>query len=299
MPGQLNFWPGEAGPAIRWSVTRGKRFRDCLRRYYYHHYASAKNKNHEAFVLKHLSNRYSWTGNAVHEALEYALKALRDGRVLGVDDVVNQATKRMRTQYLESVKKRYREKPGVAFGLFEHEFAENIAKETWAGCQIQAERCIRQAMDLPLWGLLRDLKPENWFAVETMRSFRLRAGSVIVKPDLAYRDPDGCVVLVDWKTGKPRPEDDRMQLGVYGLYAQQAGWGEPLVGVLAYLDNVLLDEQPVDVHVLETTKITIEQSMTHMRAVLRNGHAHEEDFPRTDDLRMCGMCSFKRICGRE
>ena len=59
-------------------------------------------------------------------------------------------------------------------------------------------------------------------------SFHVGDVEVFLRMDLAYRDRDGRVVIVDWKTGRSEGRFNEVQVAGYALYATEKGWvGDP------------------------------------------------------------------------
>ncbi|MGC4001199.1 MAG: PD-(D/E)XK nuclease family protein [Anaeromyxobacter sp.] len=123
--------------------------------------------------------------------------------------------------------------------------------------------------------------------------------------DFAYRDPEGRVQVLDWKTGKERGVD-HTQVGIYSLYAQQK-WSVPpeaVTGGLIYLvggggaERVSVSADPAS---LEGCRTAMRDSIAAMRAALvdpaRNA-AVEDAFPRHEQREACRRCPFRRPCGR-
>ena len=68
----------------------------------------------------------------------------------------------------------------------------------------------------------------QWLALEDLVSFHVGDVEVFLRMDLAYRDRDGRVVIVDWKTGRGEGRFNEVQVAGYALYATEKGWvGEP------------------------------------------------------------------------
>ncbi len=311
MSEQLFLWPDEqSGDRLSWSLSKDKRLRDCLRKYYLQHYVSrggsqptASPMARETFVLKSLRNRHMWVGEVVHEMIELALIAMRRGDGAPVEALVERGTRRMRAQYAESVQRLYRERPATACGLCEHEYQEAIPREEWKRQRDRMEQCLRNLFAMPLLAEVQNTPVWRWLALESLASFELDHATVLVKPDFAWRDAADRVVMVDWKTGKPRPEDEKLQIAVYGLFAQRA-WGlksEQMLGKVAYLETGELHEFVVDRQALNEAEAVIRASLKQMRALHADGMEPKyrwQSFPMTDSRATCGFCMFRRLCER-
>ncbi|MBC7793116.1 MAG: PD-(D/E)XK nuclease family protein [Clostridia bacterium] len=303
----MDLWPEDVVPGrLTWSVTRDKRLRACLRRYYLHHFASrggggqkSTRESRELYLLKHLRNRFMWVGETVHEMVELALNAFRRGDEVPVDQLIDRGTRRMRAQYSESVQGIYRDSPNTKFALFEHEYREDITRDEWKLQRDRMAACLRTFFALPVVQTIRKAPVLQWLAVESAASFELDGATVIVKPDFAWRDTEGRVVLVDWKTGKPRQDDERLQLAVYAAYAKRA-WGvapDFTRALVAYLET----GDVIELEFTDTDLVWGESMIRDSVKTMRELGAYDTDaarFPLTDDLKQCGFCSFKRVCGR-
>ena len=311
MTDQLYLWPeDQPGDRLSWSVSKDRRLKDCLRKYYLQHYvshggggANASPESREAYLLKYLRNRHMWVGEIVHEMVELALGAFRRGDSVAVDALVERGTRRMRAQYAESIQGVYRDRPAQACGLIEHEYREEVSRAEWKRQRDRMEQCVRHFFALELVTKLQHTPPWRWLAVEALSSFDLDGATILVKPDFAWRDDGERVAVVDWKTGKPRPEEEKQQLAIYGLYARKA-WGragDHLVGTVVHLEPGESTTFDVDEADLAAAEATIRASVKEMRALHSEALAVPlawVRFPMTDDLATCGYCAFRRLCSR-
>ncbi len=125
--------------------------------------------------------------------------------------------------------------------------------------------------------------------------------------DFGYRDGEGRVHLLDWKTGKERGVD-HVQVGTYALYARQK-WSVPEDGVaggLVYLagNGTSAGERvtvAADAAALEACRSEMRASIAGMKAALEDparNLAREETFAKKEDREGCRRCPFRRPCGR-
>jgi ATP-dependent exoDNAse (exonuclease V) beta subunit len=63
----------------------------------------------------------------------------------------------------------------------------------------------------------------NWLTIEDLVSFEVGSVPVFLRMDLAFRDREGRVVIVDWKTGRGEGRFNEIQLAGYALYAARQG----------------------------------------------------------------------------
>ncbi len=119
---------------------------------------------------------------------------------------------------------------------------------------------------------------------------------------LAYRNREGRVVIVDWKTGWSEGRFNEVQLAGYALYAAERGWvGSPeeIETELAYLAIPRYVRRSVDQRKLEAARAFIRKSAGTMKSLLVDplaNRARLEDFPMVDRPGVCRRCNFRRLC---
>ncbi len=300
-----------------WSKSRHEKFAECRRAYYLHYYASwggwdalAPPRARELYTLKRLSNRFSWGGSIVHDAIRGALQRLRNGHALDRGRLVERMHGVMRTDFAFSRDRRYwREKYRKEFvGLVEHEYGEPVAAEAWKQNWDNVKAALEWFFDSRWVPLARGLERRAWLEVDLMdfdRSvFFLDGVKVFAVPDFAFLDADGRPHVVDWKTGRAREGYDDQVLG-YALYLHHR-YRLPLAGMratLVYVNDGVEQTVPIEAGPLEAFKAKFTQSVAAMREALADPAANvprpEDAFARTDDLLACARCPFRRPCGRE
>jgi len=127
------------------------------------------------------------------------------------------------------------------------------------------------------------LHTEEWFDV------RIAGIKISGRIDRIDRAPDGSVVIVDYKTGKARSQDDAddsLQLSIYAMAAHQK-WGYG-VSELAF-HNL---EGNVSV-VSKRTEFQLEQARERVLAVVRN--IADGNFKPKPDF-YCNFCAFRGLC---
>ena len=300
-----------------WSKSRHEKLAECKRAYYFQYYRSwggwesgAPKEARELYLLKKLGNRYTWAGSIVHETIRESLLAVRSGRTLAPDAIIEGAHKQMQRDFNFSKRGGYRtERYRKEFaGLVEHEYQEPVANDEWKANWQTAKAALSWFFASRWVEVARGLEPKQWLEVDVMdfdRSiFHLDGVKVFAVPDFAYVDHDGTPVVVDWKTGKAREGYDEQVLG-YAMYLSSR-YGLPLAKIRAAL--VFLNagtEATVHVHddAVAGFKQHFKQSVEAMRALLVDPAAnqpHPEDaFPMTEDLSVCAHCVFRRSCRRD
>ena len=213
-----------------WSRTRDNIFQECRRRYYLHYYGSwggwdpgADPAIRALYVLKQLGTRHMWAGRVVHEAVERALQALRDGHVLSEASLIDDTVRQMRQEWKGSRDGVYREAPKRP-GLFEHEYGVPVKPGEWQALREHVVRCLRNFHRLPLLADIKRTPVERWILLEDIGSFPWEGTRIVTAPDFGYWSRDDRLQLVDWKTGGGGTGAS-LQLGGYALYASRSsGW---------------------------------------------------------------------------
>lgn len=307
---------GDLQNDFSWSKSRHEKFSECRRAYYYTYYGSwggwdapQGSPVRELYVLKKLSSRWQWAGSVVHEAVKQLLDRARAGaEPWPLERVLEQTRRRARAQFTTSREKGYWRERSRITGLTEHEYADPVKDEEWKRLYEEViDGSLRALHASPLLGEILATPRERWLTVDELDSWTFEGTKIWAAVDFAYRDADGRIVLLDWKTGKER-EADHLQVGTYALYAQQK-WGVPPEGVVAALvylapaagaPAVRVDVK-ADEATLETCRQEMRASIGAMRALLpdpRRNAAEVADFPQLEDRAGCRTCPFRRPCGR-
>jgi hypothetical protein len=298
-----------------WSKSRHEKFSECRRAYFYTYYGSwggwdapAGSPVRELYVLKKLSSRWQWAGSVVHDAVKQVLtRAKATGDLRPLEEVLDQTRRRARAQFATSREKGYWREKSRIVGLVEHEYAEPVADAEWKRLYDQViEASLRGFYASEVLEELRRTPRERWLTVDELDKWSFEGTTIWAAVDFAYRDQDGRVNLLDWKTGKAR-EVDHVQVGTYALYARQK-WGAPPDGVVGGLVYLAPDGGPavrVDVKAdeatLESCRQTMRGSIGAMKQVLADPARNQaviEAFPQIQDRDACRRCPFRRPCGR-
>ncbi|HZZ86306.1 MAG TPA: PD-(D/E)XK nuclease family protein [Anaeromyxobacteraceae bacterium] len=295
-----------------WSKSRHEKFAECRRAYYYAYYgawggweAPAGSEVRELYVLKQLSSRWQWAGSLVHDALKQLLRrAQATGQFAPVDELVARTRQKARAQWSVSREKSYwRERKPVGC-LVEHEYGDPVTSEEWKRL---FEEVVAGSLEgfyrSPTFALLREAPRADWLTVDELDSFAFEGTKIWVAIDFAYRDRDGLVHVLDWKTGKERGVD-QTQVGIYSIYAQ-GKWKlapEQVVGGLVYLgaggEEVAVRADP---ETLRGCEEKMRGSIAGMKALLDDAPANRASlrcFPQLEGAASCRRCPFRRPCGR-
>ena len=279
-----------------WSVSRHDTFASCRRRYFYSYYAASEDP--EIYRLKKLSALPLWAGSVVHETIERFLKTRDALPVPEEQDAIIRAAvhEEMLTGW------RLSESGSPGFRLFEHEYETPVDQEDKRIVVNTVMRSLRAFFRSPTLREALAVGRERWLTVEDLVSFEVGDATVLLRMDLAYRAPDGRVVIVDWKTGRGEGRFSEVQLAGYALYAARQGWvaaPEEIETELAYLAIPRYVRRKVDARKLDAARAFIERSARNMKSLLLDpvaNLARLEDFPMIDRPRVCRRCNFRRLC---
>ena len=279
-----------------WSASRHDTFQSCRRRYYYSYYAS--HEDEEIKRLKKLSALPLWAGSVVHDTIEWFLKkhdALpsKEEQDALIRRVVHTG---MLSDWRES------ELGSLRFRLFEHEYDQPVEQEDKRLAVEIVMRSLQHFFRSDTLAEALALGRDRWLALEDLVSFHVGDVEVYLRMDLAFRDRDGGVVIVDWKTGRREGRFNEIQVAGYALYATERGWvssPEEITTELNYLVVPRATRRPVDVKKIEHARSFIARSARAMKELLVDpleNRARLEDFPMVDRPRICRRCNFRRLC---
>ena len=286
-----------------WSVSRHDSFNSCRRKYFYSYYAS--NDDPEIKRLKKLSALPLWAGNVVHETIETFLKSHDAIPSPEAQDAIIKAAVHgdMLASWRQSEQGVGLDEAGaLRFRLFEHEYQTPIDADDKKLLVGIVMRSLRNFFRSDVLREIMALGRERWLTVEDLVSFEVAGVPVFLRMDLAYRDKDGRVVIVDWKTGRGEGRFSEVQLAGYALYAAQQGWvqsASELRTELAYLAIPRYVRRTVDQKRLDHARSFIARSASNMKALLLDPVANLgrlEDFPMIERPTVCRRCNFRKLC---
>jgi hypothetical protein len=299
-----------------WSKSRHDKFGECRRAYFNTYYGSwggwsapASSPVRELYVLKKLSSRWQWAGSVVHDAIKQLLtRARASGDLWPLERLQEQTRAKARAQFAASREKSYWRESSRIVGLTEHEYGEPVGDADWKRLyETVIDGSLKAFFQSEVLEEIRRTPRERWLGVDELDHWFFEGTKIWVAVDFAYRDSEGRVHLLDWKTGKERGVD-HTQVASYALYARQK-WDVKPDGVLGGLVYLVQEEgRPAertsvaaDEATLEACRTLMRGSIAEMRAVLvdrEKNAARVEDFPQTEDRSRCARCAFRRPCGR-
>jgi hypothetical protein len=279
-----------------WSVSRHDSLSSCERKYFYSYYAAVEDP--EIKRLKKLSALPLWAGNVVHETIENFLKT--NDRIPSVteQEALIRATvhERMLGDWRDS------DAGSLRFKLFEHEYQVPVGPDDKKIVVGTVMRSLRNFFKSEILTQAMAAGRERWLTIEDLVSFNVGDVTVFLRMDLAFRDLEGRVVIVDWKTGKSEGRFNDVQLAGYALYAAEQGWAkapEEIVTELAYLAIPRFTRKSVDQGRLDHARAFVVKSAGKMKSLLLDpvlNLAQMEDFARIDRPQVCRRCNYRSLC---
>ena len=294
-----------------WSVSRHDTFSSCERKYFYSYYAAVIDP--EIKRLKKLSALPLWAGSVVHEAIEAFLKTHDTIPTVTEQEALIRATihERMLGEWRESEGAESEGRPResaagdggtLRFRLFEHEYQVPVGPDDKKVLVGTVMRSLRNFFKSETLGRAFAAGRSRWLTVEDLVSFHVDDVEVFLRMDLAFRDAEGRVHIVDWKTGKSEGRFNDIQLAGYALYASEQGWvrrPEEIVTELAYLALPRYVRKGVDQQRLDQARLFVTKSAGRMKTLLMDpllNLARLEDFARIDRPSICRRCNYRKLC---
>ncbi len=298
-------------PEFSWSQSRDAIMQDCLRKYYYHYYAShngwlgdATDSQRQAYLLKQLSNLHLVLGSAIHEmAHEVIVKTLERQSIATTDEWIRTIKDRLNRAYVESKKQDvWRRAPKKSTMLHEIYYGENKLPDSLvkliAG---KIEPCVRNVFACETFREITTQQGIEIVEAEQMKTTPFDDERMYVIPDLVYKRADGSYVIVDWKTGKEYEQNEDQTL-LYAMYAIEH-YKVPIDKVEIRLEYLLTGTHktiaPNQAKMEETrqwVRDSIEQMKRLMENELQNKPLDESFFSAKPDRFKCGGCNFCEIC---
>jgi CRISPR/Cas system-associated exonuclease Cas4 (RecB family) len=279
-----------------WSASRHDTFASCRRRYYYSYYAAVEDE--EIKRLKRLSALPLWAGSVVHDTIEWFLKKHDTLPPPEEQDALIRRVVHtgMASDWRES------EMGSLRFHLFEHEYDVPVEQEDKRIAVNTVMRSLRGFFRSDTLQEALAVGRDRWLALEDLVSFHVGDVEVFLRMDLAFRDADGRVVIVDWKTGRREGRFSEIQVAGYALYATEQGWAtspEEIATELNYLAIPRAVRRGVTQKGVDHARSFIRKSAGSMKALLVDpveNLARLEDFPMIDRPRVCRRCNFRKLC---
>ena len=298
---------GKLKNEFSWSKSRNDTFRQCHRKYYYSYYGhwggwefDAPDEVRQIYILGKLKNRFMWAGGIVHNSIRNVLEETKSGRVPLMNRLIELTREQMRHDFESSKNKMYWQDP-KSCALFEHEYDVEVKEERWKDLWNHVETCLQNFYSSDIFDMVRNIDFSLWLPIEEFQSFPFEDTKINVKLDFAYKDTDGGVTIIDWKTGKSELAGSDVQLACYTLFAINHWNVSPeKVKTIEYnLHHKRGITNRLDTGEIEEIRGYMRKSIKEMKALLVDpveNIASKDSFAKTIDKDTCNSCNFKRVC---
>ncbi|HEY3782563.1 MAG TPA: PD-(D/E)XK nuclease family protein [Fimbriimonadaceae bacterium] len=314
---------------FNWSHSRQELYERCPRAMFYEYYPWGETAPHEDILalFKRSTSVPLLTGTIVHDFISIAL---RNFKTTGgeIEDLIPAALRR----YNQIVKRsldvatlvRKGLKPHGNAVMFMHHYEDGHPREELEEFGRTLIRdSLAQFQTSATWKAIKKTEPRRWESINTTSDqqpyfeataamgFKAAVGVRIYTAfDLAVRDDDDNIIIIDWKTGMRTIKSlatARRQLSAYALWAISKG--RPLSKVkvhVAFLkpgqrwspksvseDQIQEALARIDTQVgREKSVILEEKDETRKKAYFANA----KEFPARPGLRVCGNCKYRHVC---
>ncbi len=293
-----------------WSATRARTFQECRRKFYYRYQVAPGGKRadadaaaREAYRVKDLIGVEAWAGELVHDILLQILQRWRAGRTCGEAEVGELAHKLLSRRFRDSQwywdahPDEFPKRPPL---LDVHYFKDGaVSRDRANALKDLVTNSLFSFLRSELADRIRVCGPSSWLPIDRNAAARLPGGLLIlVKPDFAFRDGEQLRIL-DWKTGRPDPFWESVQVICYALYAQEK-WHHPLPQIdprIVHLHpQFRISEAEFTPERLHDIQLFVRETYEEIAATLDSTGPVEQRFPICDDGRRCRWCQFRGLC---
>ncbi|MEZ5307839.1 MAG: PD-(D/E)XK nuclease family protein [Pyrinomonadaceae bacterium] len=282
---------------LGWSHSRYNTFTTCKRQYYYSYYRKYDPETAlRANVLHRLTSVPLEIGTITHELIESILRRMKKS----VDEID-------RGRFTEFAIRKSRE---VVEGK---QFQEVYYGEK---AEIDFDREIFSFVSKAMVNFLES-DFLDWIKAEALAE----AETWVIEPDgygecriddmkayckVDFMFPiDGKYFVYDWKTGKRSPKH-KEQLWGYAAWVHfhfGASFEEIRPAVVYLLpeykvEEISLSEFEID-ELSDRIRRETEEMYSYLSEVEKNKPKPKSEFPMTENLKLCGYCNFRELCGRE
>ncbi|MBL8027511.1 MAG: PD-(D/E)XK nuclease family protein [Fibrobacteres bacterium] len=289
-----------------WSNSRYDTFNRCRTEYFFDKVVSKNGwdsrnctkTEREAFILKNTRNRYAWSGDLVHTAIEDWVDSFRKGSVIDRDTILSKTDTVMRQQYRDSRDQKYRDKPKKHNGLVEHENSLEIPDSEWKSIHDNVKTCLINFFYTDLHKSITSVGVEGVIRPERLDSFMLGDLKVYARPDIAIKSKHS-IRLIDWKTGKANDDND-LQMVYYALYAVKK-LKYPIEAIetdLIYLRENINKSVVVNREILQNAEDFILSTHSEMAEFEKSVSKETSvtDLSPATSSNTCRLCRFQKIC---
>ena len=310
---------GELINTFTWSFSADEAFNTCRRKRYWGKYEmwngwskSAPEIKRKAYMMTKIQNRYSIQGVAAEDSIMWVLKEFQKGNTPTAEEAYEAVAKPYLNKcWKESRDQLWRSSPKKCCNLQEHYYGSDDVSADWIKGTIETvKRCINNFID-QIYPRLSHVTIENEVHVDTVQNasepehFRYEGIKIYSIPDYVYKE-NGKLHIVDWKSGKMKPEH-RYQLGIYGLWGCEVHGYKPedIILSLEYLSLNERIELPFSDEYRQEILQVIGTSVGEMSEYLKDMDREKnipiprEEWELAENTYVCKFCNFFELCKPE
>lgn len=303
-------------PEFSWSNSRASLFADCQRQYYFNYYAHWKGNEEgasklakEVWALKKFATIPQWTGNVVHDTIAESFIRFKDkGETATLEELFDSALDKVE-KAIEDTKTGKWKTDKEAVRLFEIERDGCISPKSDADIEKRIFVSLTAFYNSDIRPYLLSIDPKDWLSIDERNTMVINEIPVIAAADFAFRDHDGEVFIIDWKTGNEKKDAIQQQLLVYADMAQRLWNAEPdkirLVGVFLAEDARISQYELGNAKEMqESFHKRMKESVEGMRSLVVNGDlcknvpVDSEKFKIAKQKKACIFCQYKDLCNQ-
>ncbi|WAC05858.1 MAG: PD-(D/E)XK nuclease family protein [Methanoregula sp.] len=266
-----------------WSFTKHRVWNRCQRQYYFEYIApyvkSAPVVNPEKIRwLKNFTSKFVVQGQLIHDIIDKQIQLHCENKPMDLAEAMNAFSKKVSL---------YKNVGGETFT--EYHNGEKITDSFFAAIDENGKVCLKIFFEKwPGYNSRECLRHEEF------DHFSIGDIGVTVKVDFVGKQPDGTLVLTDWKTGRDDDEyETELQMAAYVLWAKEYyKMSSDEIGTeLVFLKTGITKPYAFFDEQLRGVQEMIPREFAAMNASYEYG-----DFPARPSQRECLSCRFAEVC---
>jgi hypothetical protein len=309
-----------------WSVSKGKMFNQCQRKWFYYEKIASATSNDplrkEAHLLKQLQSISAWRGSLVDSVIaEKVLPSLRNHIVPGKDEIFSFADELIHKQLQFGCEVKHREEgltkssTGNTYcAFYDLEYNNGLNDDSLDTAKREIKKALSNLLDS---NLIQKIAKENEYVI-SQRSLRFHLAGIPVTstPDMVVFFLEQPPQIIDWKVHAFGNSDAWLQLGTYSLALSRVNPHKDFPESFKTYINKPESYKLLEYQLLKNVQrhyslnhadiLDIEDhiflSASQMKNMLNEKKSNELDFSLFKTAyrpQICGRCQFKKLCGTQ
>lgn len=300
-------------PEMSWSLSRHKTLMNCQMQYFFTYYLShngwlqkASSVSKHAYRLKKMVSTDILLGNSVHKQIQQVIGHVQsEEKIQSESHLVENIRADLNTAYVDSIQRRAQwfEKPSKYSMLQEIYYDGSLTKEKIHDIQERTRLSVNHFVSSRTFNVISHNQKVKIVDAERFRAMKVDGINIFAVLDLVYQDENGRYVIVDWKTGKERP-DDFYQVVLYVWFLHEK-LNIDLSDIEAKIEYLQIGKQKsiqvkqIDIdNMLNTFRMSMELMCGYIDDIKQNKPFGFEVFPKTQNPRTCSSCNYRELCSK-